>query len=160
MPEELQGQGAIIAPDQFGHAPTAFAPPRGEGRATVGEVISVVADKLAHDPDFTVRIASAIADVRTAYEIWLEQGNVGTQSDFLESLVGPRGIPGTNISYVHEQGAASAVWTIAHGRGQEPSAVMTMDYNGSQFLGEVENPDSNTTIVRFTAALSGRAILA
>ena len=35
-------------------------------------------------------------DGQSAYEIWLAQGNIGTEADFLNSLVGPQGAPGTN----------------------------------------------------------------
>lgn len=31
---------------------------------------------------------------KSAYEIWLEKGNTGTESDFFKSLIGPRGIQG------------------------------------------------------------------
>ena len=35
-------------------------------------------------------------DGKSAYEIWLEQGNIGTEQDFLDSLKGEDGDPGTN----------------------------------------------------------------
>ena len=35
-------------------------------------------------------------DGKSAYEIWLEQGNTGTEQDFLDSLKGEDGDPGTN----------------------------------------------------------------
>jgi hypothetical protein len=34
------------------------------------------------------------ADGKSAYEIWLDQGNAGTEADFLASLVGPKGDKG------------------------------------------------------------------
>ncbi len=33
-------------------------------------------------------------DGKSAYQIWLEQGNVGTEQDFLDSLIGEQGLPG------------------------------------------------------------------
>lgn len=33
---------------------------------------------------------------KSAYEVWLEKGNEGTEADFLMSLVGPKGAAGTN----------------------------------------------------------------
>ena len=33
-------------------------------------------------------------DGKSAYEVWLEQGNVGTEADFLESIKGEPGDPG------------------------------------------------------------------
>ena len=35
-------------------------------------------------------------DGLSAYEIWLSQGNTGTEADFLNSLEGPQGVAGTN----------------------------------------------------------------
>ena len=34
-------------------------------------------------------------DGLTAYQIWISLGNTGTEQEFIESLVGPQGIPGT-----------------------------------------------------------------
>lgn len=39
-------------------------------------------------------------DGKSAYEIWLEQGNTGTEEDFLESLKGKDGAPGVSGVYV------------------------------------------------------------
>ncbi len=33
-------------------------------------------------------------DGKSAYDVWIEQGNVGTETDFLNSLIGPQGIQG------------------------------------------------------------------
>ena len=33
-------------------------------------------------------------DGRSAYQIWRDQGNIGTEDDFLDSLVGPKGDTG------------------------------------------------------------------
>ena len=35
-------------------------------------------------------------DGQSAYEIWLAQGNTGTEADFLNSLIGPQGAPGVD----------------------------------------------------------------
>ena len=35
-------------------------------------------------------------DGQSAYEIWLAQGNSGTEADFLNSLIGPQGAPGVD----------------------------------------------------------------
>ena len=39
------------------------------------------------------------ADGKSAYQIWLEQGNKGTQQDFLNSLKGQDGLNGKSIEY-------------------------------------------------------------
>lgn len=36
------------------------------------------------------------ADGESAYQIWLDLGNTGTEQDFLDSLVGPQGAPGVD----------------------------------------------------------------
>ena len=36
------------------------------------------------------------ANGQSAYELWLAQGNSGTEADFLNSLIGPQGTPGSN----------------------------------------------------------------
>ena len=46
-------------------------------------------------------------DGKSAYEIWLEQGNTGTEQDFLDSLKGEKGDPGNSgsgadIDYIYE----------------------------------------------------------
>ena len=35
-------------------------------------------------------------DGQSAYELWLAQGNTGTEADFLNSLIGPQGAPGAD----------------------------------------------------------------
>lgn len=35
----------------------------------------------------------------SAYQVWLNAGNTGTEADFVESLRGPRGIPGGGLTY-------------------------------------------------------------
>lgn len=58
------------------------------------------------------------ADGKSAYEIWLEQGNEGTEADFLASLVGEQGENGedgtsvniTSITESAEDGGASVVY--------------------------------------------------
>lgn len=61
----------------------------------------------------------------SAYQIWLDAGNVGTEQDFLESLVGPQGPQGEQgIQGI--QGPAGSTAAIISIRGQsisDPSAI-------------------------------------
>lgn len=43
-------------------------------------------------------------DGQSAYEIWLSLGNTGSEADFLASLTGPPGDPGSGNSFTHELG--------------------------------------------------------
>lgn len=72
---------------------------------------------------------------------------------------GPAGPPGTGVAtYVWNQIVASAVWTIPHGMGNYPS-VYTEDSAGSEIIGDVGYPDTNTVIVTFSTAEGGKAFL-
>lgn len=57
-------------------------------------------------------------DGLSAYEIWLAEGNVGTEQDFLDSLIGEQGEPGIRYDYPLseadvEQDAARRAWENA-----------------------------------------------
>ena len=69
---------------------------------------------------------------------------------------GPPGAPGA--TFVFEQMAPSAVWTIAHGLGYQP-AVTVVDSGGSVVEGEVDYLDADTVILTFSAAFGGVAYL-
>lgn len=51
-------------------------------------------------PDDEGNVTLEKVDGKSAYEIWLEQGNEGTEDDFLESLKGKDGAPGISGVYV------------------------------------------------------------
>ena len=73
---------------------------------------------------------------------------------------GPQGQPGvftpSDIFYVHTQASASAVWTINHNLGGQPTAVV-LDSAGTQCEGTFSYPSSNQMVITFTAAFSGTA---
>jgi hypothetical protein len=76
------------------------------------------------------------------------------------SSPGPQGAPGTFnpglIFYVHTQASPSAVWTINHNLGGQPTAVV-LDSAGTQCEGTFSYPSSNQMVITFTAAFSGTA---
>ena len=76
------------------------------------------------------------------------------------SSPGPQGAPGAfdpaDIFYVHTQAASSAIWTINHNLGGQPTAVV-LDSAGTQCEGTFSYPSSNQMVITFTAAFSGTA---
>jgi hypothetical protein len=99
----------------------------------------------------------------SAYEIWLAEGNVGTEQDYLASLKGDPGapgIPGASVggSYHHVQGSVSDTWVIPHGLGFNPS-VTVHDSAGAECVGDVTYDSFNQLTIRFSAAFSGVADL-
>jgi len=94
----------------------------------------------------------------SAYESWLALGNVGTEQDFLDSLVGPMGPSGSAAaSYTHDQAVVSDTWTVVHNLGFKPN-VSVFDSAGSEVEGDIEHVDVNTVVLTFTAAFGGTAI--
>lgn len=77
---------------------------------------------------------------------------------------GPPGPPGElavgsgDLSYLHEQTTAAAVWTIQHNLGKYPS-VTVVDSAGDECEGGVDYVGLNTVILTFSLAFSGRAFL-
>jgi hypothetical protein len=62
------------------------------------------------------------------------------------------------ISYVHNQGTASATWTINHNLNFYPN-VTIQDSGGTIVEGEIAYTTRNTIIATFSAAFSGKAYL-
>ena len=60
--------------------------------------------------------------------------------------------------YVHEQGIASAVWTVQHNLNKYPS-VTVVDSAENEIVSEVEYLDKNTVRITMTGASKGRAYL-
>lgn len=98
----------------------------------------------------------------SAYDVWILEGNVGTEQDFLDSLVGPIGPIGPSgsaaASYFHDQVSPSATWTINHNLGFRPN-VSAFDSGGSEVEGDIQHVDVNTLILTFNAAFGGKATL-
>ena len=61
-------------------------------------------------------------------------------------------------TYIHEQGVASATWTINHNLNKFP-AVSVVDSAGNEIVAEVSYPDKNTCIVTMVGASKGKAYL-
>lgn len=64
----------------------------------------------------------------------------------------------TQSRYIHEQGVASAVWTVTHNMNCYPS-VTVVDSTKNTVKGDVQYLDVNTVQITFTAAFKGTAYL-
>lgn len=71
---------------------------------------------------------------------------------------GPQGVSGdpAQVFYTHTQSVASAVWTINHNLGGEPTAVV-LDSAGTQCEGTFSYSSKNQMVITFTAAFTGTA---
>lgn len=93
----------------------------------------------------------------SAYEVAVMDGFVGTEEQWLDSLVGPQGTSGG--SYHHVQNSTSNTWVIVHNLGYEPGGVQVFDSGGTQVIGDVTHDSANQLTVTFSSAFSGVANL-
>jgi hypothetical protein len=99
--------------------------------------------------------------------------NIGIIGDFFlnttnMNLYGPKtesgwGFPtdlvgSQELGYVHIQEVASATWNITHGLGFVPN-ITVVDTAGTVVEGSYNYPNSNTVVLTFIGAFSGRAYL-
>ncbi len=99
--------------------------------------------------------------------------NIGIIGDFFlnttnMNLYGPKtesgwGTPtdlvgSQELGYVHIQEVASATWNITHGLGFTPN-ITVVDTAGTVVEGSYNYPNSNTVVLSFVGAFSGRAYL-
>lgn len=79
----------------------------------------------------------------------LADNNLQTQINEIRTLA---------VGYVHEQGVASAVWTVQHNLNKYPS-VTVVDSAENEIIAEVEYLDKNSVQITMTGASKGRAYL-
>lgn len=80
---------------------------------------------------------------------------VDSTANITISAPGPQGST-ASVFYTHVQSIASAVWTINHNLGGEPTAVV-LDSAGTQCEGTFSYPSKNQMVITFTSAFSGTA---
>lgn len=90
---------------------------------------------------------------KSAYEVWLEDGNRGDITDFLESLKSKH-----IDTYIHKQKSSSDTWIIEHDLNKHPS-VTIVDSANSVVVGNIEYIDKTKLEVTFVGAFSGQAYL-
>lgn len=87
---------------------------------------------------------------RSAYQVWLDNGHEGTETDFLNWL--------KSDSYIHVQIDLSKDWIIPHGLGKYPS-VTVIDDGDNVVYGDIKYITNNELMVSFNGAFSGKAYL-
>lgn len=90
---------------------------------------------------------------KSAYEIAVANGFVGTEAEWLASLA----TGGFKPAYRHNQTQPSATWTINHNLGYYPGGVAFHDSTGRRFEGPWNHIDHNTIIAPLSASVAGYA---
>lgn len=88
---------------------------------------------------------------KSAYEVWIDEGNTGTQQDFLDSLI-------YSETFIHNQIFSQNEWEVGHNLNKFPS-VTIVDSGNNIVIGNVEYIDKNNVIIRFSSEFSGKAYL-
>jgi hypothetical protein len=88
----------------------------------------------------------------SAYQVALANGFVGTEAQWLASLVGAGG-----ATVTHTQSTPLATWTIPHTLGRLP--LVSVYVAGSEVLADIDATSSSVTIT-FATPTSGVAVLA
>lgn len=63
-----------------------------------------------------------------------------------------------NYAYIHTQAIPSDTWTVTHNLGKFPSVTVINETN-EEVIGDVEYPNINNVILRFSGGFSGKAYL-
>lgn len=120
-----------------------------------GQTVDLTLEPLAEDVTITVSTPSPPGpqgpEGDSAYEVAVENGFVGTEAEWIVLLTRP-------MSYIHVQGAPSAVWVIEHNLGYYP-AVTIIDSADSVVIGAIEYDSINQVTAVFSGAFSGQAFL-
>lgn len=88
----------------------------------------------------------------SAYEVALLEGFIGTEEQWLESLIGPQGLAGG--SYTHNQLATSTTWVVVHNLGYYPN-VTCFDSGGTEFWADITHDSVNQLTISLASAISG-----
>lgn len=108
--------------------------------------------------DYTVTRIEDWPDVQDAYKISLVPISGNANSTFTNEEYYAIGANSGDKTYVHNQGSASATWSITHNLNKKPS-VTVVDSAENVVVGEIEyNSETNITIT-FSGAFSGKAYL-
>lgn len=101
---------------------------------------------------------------RTAAEVLASSSGAGTLVNFASGaqdvwIDAPAALllaASGDKNYVHTQSTPSATWTVNHGLGKNP-AVEVLTSAGDRVISGVNHVNTNTTVLTFASALSGRA---
>lgn len=92
----------------------------------------------------------------SAYQTAVANGFIGTEKQWLQSLVGAPGIGG--LVYEHQQPTAATTWTINHNFGRKAASVSLYSTGGALIIGEVTNINNNQSVASFDTPIPGYAI--
>ena len=88
---------------------------------------------------------------KSAYQSWLDQGNTGSEADFVKALL-------QDATYIHDQQASAFEWVITHNLNKYPS-VTIIDTMDRVVYGEIQYLSANQVKLSFTSNFSGKAYL-
>jgi hypothetical protein len=97
-------------------------------------------------------------DGQSAYALAIANGFVGTEIEWLYSLVGPQGPAGTDGFFEFEQTEPAAVWIITHNLGFRPN-ITVFDQDNNVLVGAILHINSNVVSIDFGIEISGSAYL-
>jgi hypothetical protein len=87
---------------------------------------------------------------KSAYQLWIDAGNSGTEEEFFQSLIGG--------NHTHDQMVPSSLWVIEHNLGFFPN-VTVFSSADEQVFGDITHISVNRLKIEFSGALSGKAHL-
>lgn len=93
---------------------------------------------------------------KSAYEVALDNGFIGTEQEWLDSLAG--GSAG-NTHYTHEQTTPSAMWIVTHNLGYKPAGVYVEDSAGTMIAPSIEHISNYVLFLSFVGSTDGTAVL-
>lgn len=93
---------------------------------------------------------------KSAYELAVEWGFIGTEEDWLASL---KGKDGGSAVFDFTQLMPSDTWTVTHSLGCRYPHVICVDNGGNTIVGDIEYFSDNVTIIRFSEPVNGTAHL-
>lgn len=141
----------VVVPDAPQEAPVVVPEPDTSG--------DVIIDPEATEHILVVEESGKPGDPgKSAYQIAVDHGFVGTEEEWLESLEGDPGPAGGGaaMTYIHYQPLPSAIWSVVHSLGKHP-AVTVEDGGGSIVHGSIQYLDDNRLLITFQNVTTGRA---
>ena len=122
------------------------------------------------------------AEGKSAYQVWLDLGNVGTEQYFIDSITGypedlisadtPNALklgtddkllvsPSTADGYTHEQTAPATQWLIQHNLGKQISGIFAVDATGVEIIGRrnIAASTLNLLVMEYSEPVAGFAYI-
>jgi hypothetical protein len=107
---------------------------------------------------FVIQDGQPGANGASAYQIALANGFVGTEQQWLASLVGPQGTPGNDGHFEFTSSEPESLWIISHNLGFRPN-VTSFDDEGNVVVGAIVHINNNVLSIDFSIPVAGFALL-